>query len=70
LRIRILGVPRQEVFDEFDVRRFRVGETYEIPVRLASLLIIAGYAESAGGVTTPSEAADFSSPRIPKRRRT
>lgn len=70
LRIRITAAPRQELFDEFDVRGFRVGQTYEVPVRLASLLIISGFAESTGGVTAPAEAADFSGPRFPKRRPT
>jgi hypothetical protein len=70
LRIRIIAAPRQDLFDEFDVRGFRVGQTYEVPVRLASLLIISGCAESAGGVTAPAEAADFSGPRFPKRRPT
>ena len=68
LRIRITAAPRQDLFDEFDVRRFRVGQTYEVPVRLASLLIISGFAESAGGVTAPAKAADFSGPLFPKRR--
>ena len=69
LRIRIIGAQRQDLFDEFDVRGFRVGQTYEVPVRLASLLIISGYAESAGALTTPAEAADSSRPRIPKAKR-
>jgi hypothetical protein len=56
------------MFDEFDVRRFRVGQTYEVPVRLASLLILAGYAETAGGTTTRAEAADYSGPRFPRSR--
>jgi hypothetical protein len=66
LRIRIIAVPRQDLFDEFDVHRFRVGETYEVPVRLASLLIISGYAESAGGTRSQAEAADSSRPRSTK----
>jgi hypothetical protein len=70
LRIRITSAPRQDLFDEFDVRGFRVGETYEVPVRLASLLVIAGFAETAGGTAKPAKAADFSSRRFPKHRRT
>jgi len=69
LKIRITAVPRQDTFDEYDVRRFRVGQTYEVPVRLAALLIISGYAENAGGLGTLAEAADLSGPRAPSRRR-
>lgn len=65
LRIRILKTPREDLFDEFDVHRFRVGQTYEVPVRLASLLMLAGYAESAGGTAGRAEAADLSGPRLP-----
>jgi hypothetical protein len=58
------------VFAEYDVQRFRVGDVYEVPVRLATLLIISGYAESASGVAMPaSEAADFSpSKRRPRKK--
>jgi hypothetical protein len=66
LRIRIIVAPREDMFDEYDVRRFRVGQIYEVPVRLASLLILAGYAAAAGSVRT--EAADSSGPRFPKNR--
>jgi len=69
LRIRIIAVPRQDAFDEFDVHGFRVGQTYEVPVRLASLLVISGYAETAGVFASPAGAADFSGPRFPKRRK-
>src|SRR5215208_5854062 len=62
LRIRIIAVPRQDAFDKFDVRGFRVGQTYDVPVRLASLLVISGYAESAGALGSPAEAADFAGP--------
>lgn len=66
LRIRIITAPREDMFDEYDVRRFRVGQIYEVPVRLASLLILAGYAAAAGSVR--AEAADSSGPRLPKNR--
>ena len=56
-RIRITALPKAAEFDEYDVRRFRVGETYEVPARLGSLLILGGYAESAGP-TIRAEAAD------------
>jgi hypothetical protein len=45
LRIRIKGLPRPGAFDEFDLRRFRVGETYDVMPQLATLLMVAGYAE-------------------------
>ena len=55
------------MFAEYDVQRFRVGDVYEVPVRLATLLIIAGYAVSAAGVVHPAaEAADFSSTKNPR----
>lgn len=66
LRVRILSLPATGEFDEFDLRRYRVGDIYEIPVRLATLLILGGYAESAG--RTQAEAADYGQPRIPKKR--
>lgn len=64
-RIRIMLLPDPREFDEYDVRRFRVGETYEVPARLASLLILGGYAESTGTIVR-AEAADFNSPFLPK----
>ena len=67
LRIRLIAVPDPSLFDEYDLRRFRVGETYEVPIRLASLLILSGYAESAAAPLT-AEAADFGAPRIPRPR--
>ena len=33
--------------EEFDGRSFVVGETTEVPARLATLLIVGGYAEPA-----------------------
>lgn len=67
LRIRITATPDSDVFAEYDVRRFRVGDVYEVPVRLATLLIISGYAESAAGVAPPAaEAADFGGAKYPR----
>jgi len=60
----MLRLPAAGEFDEFDLRRYRIGEVYELPLRLATLLIIGGYAESAGQVQ--SIAADFGHPRFPK----
>ena len=64
LRIRIKSLPALGDLDEFDLRLYRVGGTYELPMRLASLLILGGYAERAGtGIR--AEAADFGQPRFP-----
>ena len=71
LRIRIVAPPDPDAFAEYDVQRFRVGDVYEVPVRLAALLIISGYAVSAAGIGIPAaEAADFSSTKVrPKKKR-
>ena len=71
LRIRIVAAPDLDAFAEYDVARFRVGDVYEVPVRLATLLIISGYAVSAAGIGIPAaEAADFSSTKVrPKKKR-
>jgi hypothetical protein len=66
LRIRIKSLPIPGEFDEFDLRPYRIGGTYELPLRLASLLILGGYAERAGA-STLAEAADFSRPTFPPR---
>jgi hypothetical protein len=66
LRVRILSLPATGELDEFDLRRYRVGETYELPLRLATILIIGGYAESAVN-RIQAEAADSGRPRFPKK---
>ena len=45
-----------------------VGQTYVVPSRLASLLIIAGYADLVDSHPPRAEAADFGQPRFPKRK--
>jgi hypothetical protein len=45
LRIRIKALPSPGEFDELDLRRFTIGDTYDVKPQLASLLIVAGYAE-------------------------
>ena len=65
LRIRIKSLPIPGEFDEFDLRPYRIGGTYELPLRLASLLILGGYAERAGSAL--AEAADFGRPSFPSR---
>ena len=48
MRIQINGLPKAGELEEFDLRRFRVGEVYEVPPQLGSLLVVAGYAEAVG----------------------
>ena len=51
MKVRIVSLPRIGEIDELGLRRrFRIGETYELPVQMAATLIIAGYAESPAGV--------------------
>jgi len=66
LRIRIKSLPIPGEFDEFDLRPYRIGGTYELPLRLASLLILGGYAERAGSAAL-AEAADFGRPTFAPR---
>jgi hypothetical protein len=68
LRIRVLSLPERGEFDEFELGHFRTGETYVVPSQLASLLILAGYAELVDGHPPRAEAADFGQPRFPKRK--
>ena len=58
MRIRINGLPKAGDLEEFDLRRFRVGEVYEVPPQLASLLIVAGYAEVVARRAERAVAAD------------
>ena len=44
MRIRIKRQPDSLEIAEFDRRVFVVGETLEVPARLATLLIVGGYA--------------------------
>ena len=60
MRIRITSLPKPGDLDEFDLRRFRVGEVYDVLPQLASLLIVAGYAETVGWRPGRAEAADRS----------
>jgi hypothetical protein len=68
LRIRLKRLPAPGEFDEFDLGHFRAGQTYVVPARLASLLILAGYAELVESHPERAEAADFGQPKFPKRR--
>jgi hypothetical protein len=47
VRVRIKKKPAFVEMEEFDGRSFVVGETTEVPARLATLLIVGGYAEPA-----------------------
>jgi len=68
LRIRVHKLPDPGEFDEFNLTHFRVGQTYTVPSHLASLLILAGYAELVDTQPARAEAADFGQPRFPKRK--
>ncbi|HKA02066.1 MAG TPA: hypothetical protein VKE70_36395 [Candidatus Solibacter sp.] len=58
LRIRIKGLPGPGAFEEFDLRRFRIGDTYDVTPQLATLLVVAGYAEIVAAPPRRAEAAD------------
>jgi len=45
VRVRIKKTPDSVELAEFDRRTFVVGETVEVSARLATLLIVGGYAE-------------------------
>jgi hypothetical protein len=69
LRICLKALPEPGEFDEFDLSHFRVGGTFVVPSRLASLLIISGYAEMVDDHPARAEAADFGQPMFPRRDR-
>ena len=60
-------MPTAGEFDEFHLEHYHVGQSYVMPARLASMLILAGYAELAENQQR-AEAADFGRPRFPRRR--
>jgi len=68
LRIRLKALPEPGEFDEFNLKHFRVGGVFLVPARLASMLIIAGYAEMVDDHPARAEAADFGQPRFPRRK--
>lgn len=45
VRVRIKKIPTATDAEQFDLSRFRVGETYEVGPRLAEYLMVCGYAE-------------------------
>ena len=44
VRIRIQRLPGDSDFEGFDLRRFEIGAVYDVGIRLAELLILAGFA--------------------------
>ena len=66
--VRITKLPARGELDEFDLRRFRVGDSYEVTAQLGMLLIIAGFAEIAHTFAR-SAAADSNRPPRPTHRR-
>ena len=58
-RIRIIAPPKPREFDEYSVAHFEVGRIYEVSSRLATLLILGGYAEPVNAAGEDlAEAAD------------
>jgi hypothetical protein len=49
VRVRITAPPDPTLFDEYDVAHYQVGEIFDFPVRLATLLILMGCAEEISG---------------------
>jgi hypothetical protein len=62
LRVRIKRLPPPGELDEFDLRRFRVGDVYDVGSQLGTILVVAGYAEPAPAFPS-AEAADFGPPK-------
>lgn len=58
MRIRIKTLPPPGEMDEYDLRRFLVGDVYDTTAQLASLLIVGGYAEPVSGRFHTATAAD------------
>jgi hypothetical protein len=65
MRIRIKSLPDPGEMDEYDLRRFRPGDVYDVASKLASLLILTGHAEPVSSLFQSAEAADYSKPRKP-----
>jgi hypothetical protein len=58
VRIRIKKKPSYIDSGDLEGRTFRVGESVDVPARLATLLIVTGCAEPVGPAVGRSEAAD------------
>ena len=68
MRIRLISLPKPGEMDDINLEPYHVGQIYVLPSRLASLLIIGGYAEPADGHPARAEAADFGQPRFPRKK--
>jgi hypothetical protein len=68
LRIRVRRLPTPGEFEEYAIDHFRVGQTYVIPSRLASMLILSGIADLVDSHPARAEAADYGQPGFPKRK--
>ena len=68
LRIRLKALPCHGELEEFDLSHFRAGGTFVVPARMASMLIISGYAELIDDHPGRAAAADFGQPKFPKRK--
>jgi hypothetical protein len=62
------ALPAPGEFDEFNLSHFRPGGVFVVPSFLASMLILAGYAEMVDDHPARAEAADFSQPKFPTRK--
>ena len=68
LRIRVIRLPSPGELDEYKLEYLRIGQTYVVPSRLASILVISGIAELVQGISARAEAADFGQPKFPRRK--
>ena len=62
MRVLITQLPQNGEFEEFDLRRFRVGVMYDVTSQLGMLLVLAGYAESVPGLDRAEVSDDFRRP--------
>jgi hypothetical protein len=58
VHIRLTALPKPGELDEFDFRRYRIGEVYDLPAHFASVLLISGCAEPAPAPSQRDTAAD------------
>jgi hypothetical protein len=65
MRVRMKRLPAHGDFDEYDLSHFAIGEVYDVTAQLASLLIIAGYADPMPMSPWVDTAADSNRPRKP-----
>jgi hypothetical protein len=67
LLIRIKALPNNRELDEYDLRRFQIGERYDVQAQLASVLIIGGYAEPLSSSNFPGRETAADSGALQKR---